>query len=159
LLNHPETVMEKRVLDLASGSGVVSIAAAMSGARSTVANDTDSFAETAISLNADVNQIHVKWLGEDLVSHANFDDNEGDAMPYDVILAGDVFYDAAMAEAFDHFVRQATAAGKTVLVSNPGRSYFRKQELEELVGYEIPVIRELEDLSLKRTSVWRYLTD
>jgi predicted nicotinamide N-methyase len=158
LLNHPETVREKRVLDLASGSGVVSIAAAMSGTRSTVANDTDSFAETAISLNADVNQIHVKWLGEDLISHANFDDNEGDAMPYDVILAGDVFYDAAMAEAFDHFLRQA-AAGKTVLVSNPGLSYFRKQEPEELVSYEIPVIRELEDLSLKRTSVWRYPTD
>jgi predicted nicotinamide N-methyase len=116
-------------------------------------------AETAISLNADANQIHVRWLGEDLVNHANFDDNERDAMPYDVILAGDVFYDAAMAEAFDHFFRQAAAAGKTVLVGDPGRSYFRKQELEELVSYEIPVIRELEDLSLKRTSVWRYLTD
>ncbi len=159
MLDHPETVREKRVLDLASGSGVVSIAAAMSGARCTVANDTDRFAETAMSLNADANQIHVRWLGEDLVSHANFDDNECDAMPYDVILAGDVFYDAAMAEAFDHFLRQAAAAGKTVLVGDPGRSYLRKQEFEELVSYEIPVNCELEDLFLKRTSVWRYLTD
>ena len=53
VLDHPHVVADRRVLDLATGSGIVAIAAALAGARSVTANDTDpqALAAAAASRN------------------------------------------------------------------------------------------------------------
>src|SRR6185312_15450407 len=88
VLDHPETVRGRKILDFASGSGLVAIAAAMAGASSVVAADIDPFCQTAIRLNTEVNGVTVEFSGADLIGI-----DEG----WDVVLAGDVFYDASFA--------------------------------------------------------------
>ncbi|WP_420102533.1 class I SAM-dependent methyltransferase [Bosea sp. (in: a-proteobacteria)] len=146
LLDHPSLVAGRHVLDFASGSGLVAIAAAKAGAARVEACDIDGFATAAIAINAEANGVAVSARLEDLVGR-----DEG----WEVICAGDVCYERAMAEAVMDWLEQLNRRGATVLVGDPGRSYLPRENLEEIASYQVPVTRSLEDAEIKRSSVWR----
>ena len=146
LLDHPHEVTGKRVIDFATGSGLVAIAAMKAGAADVLAADIDPFCAAAVALNAEANDASVAFTAANLL-----DDPPPAA---DVILAADIFYEKPMAEAAMAWLGQARAAGARVLVGDPGRSYFPKAGLIHLAEYRVPTTRELEDAEVKRTSVW-----
>jgi predicted nicotinamide N-methyase len=148
VLDRPEVVAGKRVIDFASGSGLVAVAAMKAGAASVLAADIDVFCEAAVSLNAAANGVAVAFTGVNLL----------DAAPpawAEVILAGDICYEKPLAERVLAWLGEARAAGATVLIGDPGRSYFPREGLEKLAEYQVPTTRELEDMEVKKTSVWR----
>jgi predicted nicotinamide N-methyase len=147
ILDQPDIVSGKRVLDFASGSGLVAIAARMAGARHVLAADIDPWTETAVRLNAGLNGVELGFTGEDLI---------GSAVDQDVLLAGDVFYDRDLAAALVPWLVRLAADGVTVLVGDPGRAYLPKDRLEACAVYEVPVTRALEDSEVKKTTVWRF---
>jgi predicted nicotinamide N-methyase len=147
ILDHPEIVAGKRVIDFASGSGLVAIAAMKAGAASVLAADIDVFCEAAIGLNADGQRRRSRpsprstcWMPSPPAA--------------DVLLAGDICYERPMAEAVMAWLGQGRAAGATVLIGDPGRTYFPKDGLVKLAEYQVQTTRELEDMAVKRTSVW-----
>jgi predicted nicotinamide N-methyase len=148
VLDHPETVRGRKILDFASGSGLVAIAAAMAGASSVVAADIDPFCQTAIRLNTEVNGVTVEFSGVDVI---------GTDAGWDVVLAGDVFYDADFAGRLVPWFENLAARGAKILIGDPGRAYLPKSGLERLAIYEVPVTRALEDAEIKRTTVWRFI--
>ncbi|MBW6423932.1 methyltransferase [Rhizobium sp. XQZ8] len=147
ILDHPETVAGKRVLDFASGSGLVAIAAKLADAADVLAADIDPWTQTAVALNAAENGVEIRFTGEDQV---------GRVVDADVILAGDVFYDRDFADVLIPWFSRLAGEGKSVLVGDPGRSYCPKDRLERLAVHEVPVTRALEDSEVKRTTVWRF---
>ena len=147
LLDRPEVVRDKRVLDFASGSGLVAIAAARAGAASVEASDVDAFAIAAIGLNAALNCVRVEARAADLVGHDG---------GFDAVLAGDIFYDRDIAEPVTEWLSGLARRGVTVLIGDPGRSYLDQDRLERLATYEVPVTRALEDSEVKKSSVWRF---
>ncbi len=148
VLDHPESVSGKRVVDFASGSGLVAIAAAKAGAAAVIAADIDPWTETAIRLNAALNGVDVDFTGRNLV---------GTPVEADVLLAGDVFYDRAFADLLVPWFLELTAKGVSVLVGDPGRAYLPKQRLVAEATYQVPVTRALEDSEVKKTTVWRFV--
>ncbi|MFE1601406.1 class I SAM-dependent methyltransferase [Methylobacterium sp. ID0610] len=149
VLDHPETVAGARVLDFASGSGLVAVAAAMAGAVSVEASDLDVFALAAIGLNAAENGVgdRVRALAGDLVGR-----DEG----WDCVLAADIFYERDLAARVSDWLGRLQARGARVLIGDPGRAYLPKDRLESLATYAVPVTRALEDAEIKRTGVWRF---
>ena len=147
VLDHPGTVRGRRVLDFASGSGLVAIAAMKAGAAEAVAADIDPFCETAIRLNAAANDVSVRFLGADCIGT---DDG------WQVVLAGDVFYEKPLADRLLPWFAALKARDAEILIGDPGRAYLPKAGLEKLAVYEVPVTRALEDAEVKRTTVWRF---
>ncbi|RWE65803.1 MAG: methyltransferase [Mesorhizobium sp.] len=146
VLDNPRTVRGKRVLDFASGSGLVAIAAMKAGAKQVIAADIDPFCETAIALNLEANGVEAQFLGTDCVGT---DDG------WDVVLAGDVFYDKTFADRLLPWFTSLRARGAEILVGDPGRAYLPRTGLQSLAVYQVPVTRVLEDAEVKRTTVWR----
>lgn len=147
VLDHPEIVAAKAVVDFASGSGIVAIAAAKAGAARVLAADIDVFCEAAVALNATANEVALEFAAHDLL----------EAPPpgwAEVILAGDICYEKPLAERVMAWLGAARAAGATVLIGDPGRSYFPRSGLNKLAEYQVPTTRELEDLEIKKTAVW-----
>ena len=147
LLDHPVEVEGRDVLDLASGSGLVAIAAAMAGATPVTASDVDLFAVAAIALNAEANGVAVAGTMEDVL--------DGDGGGADVVLAGDVFYERPMADRVLGFLERARTRGASVLVGDVGRAFLPRERFVEVATYEIPVARTLEDADIKSSMVWR----
>jgi predicted nicotinamide N-methyase len=146
ILDHPAEVAGRRVLDFGSGSGLVAIAAVKAGARDVVAADIDAFALAAIQLNAEANAVELQTTGEDLI---------GRDKRWDVILLGDMCYERPLAERLLAWLRTLAAGGTTVLLGDPGRSYFPKSGVEKLDTYRVQTTRELEDREIRETSVYR----
>ena len=149
VLDNPQEVARKRVLDLASGSGLVAIAAAKAGAAPVIAADIDPFTEAAIALNAEANSVYIEIILPDLL-----DRSVQSAPRYDVILVGDLFYERDTAARALAFLDRHAAIGARVLIGDPGRTYLPKERLTRLAEYSVPVTRELEELDIKRTTVW-----
>lgn len=147
ILDHPDHVAGKDVTDLASGSGLVAIAALKAGARSVTAFDIDAFARTAIMLNAAENNVIIEARGDDLLSGIP-------APAAQTVLAGDIFYERDTAERAFAFLSAQAAHGATVLIGDPGRSYLPKDKLRKIAEYKVPVTRDLEDAEIKNTAVW-----
>ncbi|TXM69265.1 methyltransferase [Methylobacterium sp. WL103] len=150
LLDNPEVVAGRRVLDFASGSGLVAIAAAKSGAASVLASDLDPFAIAAIPLNAAANGVagRITATAADLV---------GTVPDVDLVLAADIFYERDLAAAVGGWLGRLHAAGTTVLLGDPGRSYLPRARLEAIASYAVPVTRALEDAEIKQSHVWRFV--
>jgi predicted nicotinamide N-methyase len=146
LLDHPQEVAGMRVIDFASGSGLVAIAAMKAGAASVLAADIDPFCGAALTLNAEANGVSVGFTDKDLL--------DAPAPEAEVILAGDICYEKPLAEKVMAWLRTAQARGARVLIGDPGRSYFPREGLQKLAEYQVPTTRELEDMEVKRTAVW-----
>ena len=146
LLDHPDQVAGKRVIDLATGSGLVAVAAMKAGAASVLAADIDPFCAAAVAANARSNGVEIAFTDANLL--------DAPPPPVDLICAGDVFYEKPMAEAVLTWLKQAQANGTRVIVGDPGRTYFPKSGLTLLAEYTVPTTRELEDQEVKRSRVW-----
>ena len=146
LLDHPDQVAGKRVIDLATGSGLVAVAAMKAGAASVLAADIDPFCAAAVAANARSNGVEIAFTEANLL--------DTPPPPVDLICAGDVFYEKPMAEAVLKWLKQAQANGSRVIVGDPGRTYFPRSGLTLLAEYTVPTTRELEDQEVKRSRVW-----
>jgi predicted nicotinamide N-methyase len=146
LLDNPHEVAGKRVLDFATGSGLVGIAAMKAGAAHALGTDIDPFCHAAVALNAKANGMAMDFTDADLL----------DRPPpvVDVICAGDVCYEKPMTERVLAWLAQAQAQGARILIGDPGRTYFPKDGLTFLAEYSVPTTRELEDFAIKRSCVW-----
>jgi predicted nicotinamide N-methyase len=149
VMDHPGLVCARRVLDLASGSGLAAIAAAKAGAVPVVASEIDAFAEAAIALNAERNDVYIEILGQDLLDHPS-----PLAPRYDVILVGDLFYERDTAQRALAFLERHATLGTKVLIGDPGRTYLPTDRLAKQCEYTVPVTRDLEDRSIKQTAVF-----
>lgn len=148
LIDHPDWVRGKRVLDFAAGSGLSAIGAAKAGAALTQAAEIDDFAIAAIALNARINNVVIDLVREDLV---------GVEPRWDVVLAGDVCYERPMAEKVIAWFRALAGRGVAVLMGDPGRAYLPQSGLLELARYWVPTSLELEDRTERETIVWRLM--
>ena len=146
VLDQPEGVAGRRVLDLACGSGLCGFAAVLAGAAEVLAADIDPFAEAAVALNGRANDLAVGFEGRDLVGSPLSD--------VDVVLAGDVCYDAEMTAQMLPWLRSVAAAGTRVLLGDPGRHYLPQAGLTEVAAYDVPTTRELEGVHSKRVRVF-----
>lgn len=147
ILDHPFMVKDRHVVDFATGSGLVAIAAKMAGAASVLAADIDPLTRAAVSLNAEANGCHVEFTADDMI---------GVSLDADILLAGDVFYDRSFADLLVPWFTDLSQRGIDVLVGDPGRSYLPKERLVALAEYQVPVTRALEDSEIKRTVVWQF---
>jgi predicted nicotinamide N-methyase len=146
VLDNPAIVFKKSVIDLASGSGLVAIAAMKAGAAHVVAADIDAFAAVAMQLNAATNAVALSSTTKDLLQNAP---------PHvDVILVGDLFYEKSIAAKVFEWLSSAQNQGTTILIGDPGRTYLPRDKLQKQAEYNVPVTRDLEDAEIKRTAVW-----
>jgi len=148
VLDRPELVRGRRVLDFAAGCGLAAIAAARAGALSVEAAEVDPLAVAAIRLNAALNGAEVSALEEDVV---------GQPCRWDRVIAGDVCYEAPMARRILPWLRSLAAAGAEVWLADPGRAYVPSEGLEPIARLSVPVTRELEDRELRQVVVARLL--
>lgn len=146
LLDHPGEVKGRSVLDFATGSGLVAIAAKIAGAARVLANDIDDFCAAAVEANAAANGVDLAFTGENLL--------DADPPAFDVICAGDICYEKPLAERVRAWLGAAQANGSRVLIGDPRRSYFSTKGLRPLAEYRVRTTRELEDMEVKRTGVW-----
>jgi predicted nicotinamide N-methyase len=146
LREHPEAVTGRRVVDFGSGSGLCAIAAMLVGAAEVTAIDIDPLAAAAIELNARANGVRVSIERRDVL-----DSEPPDA---DMIVAGDCWYEAALAARVMPWLRRAQGRGIDVLIGDPGRRYLPTAELTMLATYDVRTTTELEDLDLKRGTVY-----
>jgi predicted nicotinamide N-methyase len=148
LLDDPDLVAGRAVLDLATGSGLVAIAAARAGASVVTANDIDPLSLAATQANAEANAVTVRCVEGDLL-----DTTQGYAEA-GVILAGDVCYSREMAARVLPYLRRAAGRGSLVLVGDPGRAYL-PDGLVKRATYDVPVNEALESCAIRRTTVWQ----
>ncbi len=147
LRDHPDVAAGRRVFDLASGSGICSLAAMRAGASEATGADIDPFAIAAIRLNARANGFRIDTVADDVL-----DDPPPDA---DIVLAGDCCYDAELARRVMPWLQRASAAGIDVLVGDPGRIHLPKDALLELAAYDVRTTTDLDDLAFTQARVYR----
>jgi len=147
LLDHPEVVRGRRVLDFAAGSGLQGIAAMLAGAAAVEAVEIDAFACAACRLNAEANGVEIVVQEADIVGMAN--------PGWDVVLAGDICYERPAAERITAWLRGLVTQDCLVLLGDPGRTYLPRQGLERIIAYGVKTSRELEDSDLRNAVVWR----
>lgn len=147
VLDTPDLVRDRQVLDFAAGSGMTAIAAAMAGAASAQAAEIDTVAAAAILLNARANAVRIDVLDDDVLDRSD--------CPWDVVLAGDVCYERPMAERVFAWMRRCAASGATVLMADPGRAYLPRTGLMKVAAYTIPCSLELEDRTSRDVTVYK----
>ncbi len=148
LLDHPETAAGRQVIDLASGSGLVAIAAARAGAAAVTAYDVDPLAAAAITMNAAANHVAVRAVCADILGRDDLPDGT------DLVLVADAFYERDLACRVTRFLDLARACGVAALIADLGRAYLPRDRLTPLTGYDVPGLGALEDRDVKRTTVW-----
>jgi predicted nicotinamide N-methyase len=146
ILDRPDLVRGRTVLDFGAGSGVVAIASAMAGGRVTAA-EIDPFAAAAIALNAALNKVEIAIERADVIGR--------ETAPWQTVLAGDMCYERPLAERLTRWLRALAARGVTVLLGDPGRAYLPGEGLESLARYDVPTPLELEDRTSREGVVWR----
>jgi predicted nicotinamide N-methyase len=147
LLDRPEAVTGRHVIDVASGSGLVAIAAALAGAAAVTAYDIDPLAAAAVMVNADANGVTVPAACADILSGPPPDGT-------DLILVADAFYQVDLAAQVMRFLDRSHARGTAILVGDFGRRYLPRVRLVPLASYDVPGLAALEDADVKHTTVW-----
>jgi len=148
-LDNPDIVKGKRVLDFAAGGAVSGIAAKMSGAEQVTASELDAFAIEACRANATLNAVELDTELGDVVGR--FD-------AWDMIIAGDVFYEDEGARHIGAWLEESARRGTRVLIGDPGRSFLPREKLDRLAEYTVPVTRDLEDREVRYAKVWSFNT-
>lgn len=149
ILDHPEIVRGRTVLDFAGGCGLIAIAAAKSGAKSVTCADIDPFALAATRLNAELNKVTIAFEESDLVGR----ENQG----WDVVLSGDICYEKPLAERVTTWLRTLAGGGAVVMIGDPGRDYLPKEGLVEVARQTVETSLELEDRTEREAIIWRIL--
>ena len=149
LMDNPDVVAGKTVLDFASGSGLGAIAAVKAGATTVLASEIDTFAGAAMQANAAINNVAFDIVVEDVVGRHD--------PAWSVILAGDVCYEKAMADRIFAWLQVLANEGRTVLMGDPNRTYLPKTGLEPIAKYSVPTTRAIEDTDVRNARVWRVL--
>lgn len=149
VLDHAALVRGRRVLDFATGSGLVALAAARAGASSVVAVDVDPFCAAAVRLNAELNRLDVSFRAGD--------PRGAPAPGVDVVLAGDVFYERGLADGALAWFRALAAEGVLVLAGDADRTYAPAAGVRELAVYEVPTSVEIEERPIRRARVLEIL--
>jgi predicted nicotinamide N-methyase len=152
LLDHPETVRGRRAIDIASGSGLVAIAAAKAGAAAVTAYDIDPVAAVAIRMNAAANGVRVRAVCADVLEQDNLP-----ACGADLVLVADAFYQRDLASKVMRFAERGRARGADVLVGDFGRAHLPRDRLAPLASYDVSGQRMLEGSEIKRTTIWTLL--
>jgi predicted nicotinamide N-methyase len=150
VMDHPGQVAGKRVLDFACGCAIAGIGAAKAGAARVEASEIDPFAVEAARANAALNGVEIAAEETDLV---------GEDRGWDVVLAGDVFYEGPGAGRIRAWLRALHDRGALVLIGDPGRAFLPKDALEPLARYDTPVSRDLEDREIRFARVWRFASE
>ncbi|MCP2340434.1 class I SAM-dependent methyltransferase [Actinomadura rupiterrae] len=150
VLDHPDVVAGRRVADIASGSGLVAIAAALAGAAHVTAFDVDPLARTAATENAALNDVVVEVVQADVTRTPGLHEALQTA---DVVLAGDVCYDPDMAPPMLAALRACAARGAKVLVGDPHRPYLPRG-LASIAEYDVPETGNLEERDTTRAAVF-----
>lgn len=145
IYDHPDEVRGRRVLDFAAGCGVGAIAASRMGATHVEAADIDPLAVAAIALNAASNDVVVDAKAADIVGHP---------CCWDLILCGDVCYEAPMAGHIVPWLREL-ARHADVWLADPGRAYLPRDGLHEFARYVVPTSLELEDRIEREVVLYR----
>jgi len=130
ILDNPQIVRGRRVLDLGAGGGIVAIAAAKSGAAKVLAGEVDRVGRAALALNAEANGVAVEIIENDLLF--------GPPPPVDLILVGDLFYEQALARRVVAFLDRCVESGIEALVGDPGRTTLPRSRLTTLAEYPTP---------------------
>ncbi len=146
VLERPDEVAGRRVLDIATGSGLVAIAAVVAGAAEVAAADIDPFSEAAVALNARANAVRLGYIGRDLLDEPTPD--------VDVLLAADTWYEGPLAARFRPWLQDAADRGIRVLIGDPSRRYLSTDGLEEIASYEVETTTLLEDRAIVRSRVF-----
>jgi predicted nicotinamide N-methyase len=149
LLDHPERVAGRSVLDFGAGSGLVAIAAAKAGAASVLACEIDHFAAAAIAANTALNNVAIAVTTSDVLDMVD--------PRCEVVTAGDICYERPMADRVMGWLRGLAARGTLVLLGDPGRAYLPSEGIVELAHYVVPTSRELEDRECRDTVIWEVL--
>lgn len=150
VLDHPDVVAGRTVLDLGAGSGLVAVAAARAGAARVIASEVDAYGRAATRVNAEDNRVGPVEVTGDLL--------DGEPDPgVDVVLAGDVCYDRAMTERVLPFLGQAWLRGAAVFLGDPGRPYLPREGLVAVAEFDVPETEPPPDrpAQVRRTTVWR----
>ncbi|ASS57320.1 class I SAM-dependent methyltransferase [Rhizobium leguminosarum] len=129
LLDRPEIVVGRRVLDLGAGSGLVAIAAAKAGAAAVTAVDIDANAIAAIGLNAAINGVDIVARAADII--------EDPPPEIDLLVVGDLFYDPTLALRVMAFLRRCQASGIEVLIGDPERAHLPQGELSRIATHAV----------------------
>jgi len=137
ILDNPGVVRNKRVMDFAAGGGIAAIAAAKAGASLAMADDIDQLAQTSVFINAALNHVDV--------SIERVMDMGKPFTGADIILLGDGCYQQAMSITIMRWLKLCAGKGVRVLIADPGRAYQPKEGITEIMRYEVPTSRDLED--------------
>lgn len=146
LLDHPDQVAGRFVVDFGAGSGLVAIAAAMAGAAHVLAAEIDHFAAAAIASNARLNQVEIEVTTADLI--------DSDDPRWERVTAGDVCYEQPMAGRATVWFRSLARRGCVVLLGDPGRAFLPTAGLRERARYAVPTSRDLEGCEVRDGVVW-----
>jgi predicted nicotinamide N-methyase len=149
LLDHPQAVRGRPVIDIASGSGLAAIAAAMAGAAAVTAYDIDPLAAAAIGVNAAANGVTVLAVCADVLDREDLP-----APGTGLVLVADAFYQRDLAARVIRFAERGRARGAAVLAGDFGRAHLPRDRLTPLASYDVPGQHVLEDSAVKRTTVW-----
>ncbi len=145
VLDNQAQIAGKHVLDFAAGGGLAAIACAMAGAASVTAAEIDPMASSAITLNADLNAVAVTVVIGDVV---------GQDCAWDLILCGDVCYEAPMTAHILPWLRRMAGSAE-VWIADPGRAYLPKAGMVEFARYVVPTSTELEDRTTREVGLYR----
>jgi predicted nicotinamide N-methyase len=148
VLDHPEVVKVRHVADIASGSGLVAIAASLAGAAEVTAYDIDPLAAAAITVNARANGVAVRVVCADVA------DDQRRFPDADLVLVADAFYERGLAGKVMRFLERSRSRGADVLIGDLGRAYLPRDRLTPLASYDVPGLAALEDSDTRRTTVW-----
>jgi predicted nicotinamide N-methyase len=161
VLDTPVAVRGKRVVDIGAGSGLTAVAAAMAGASDVIASEIDPFAGAAIALNAALNGVTVAVESRDFLSTfdplaAALSAPFGDIDAGLCLLIGDMCYERPLADKIVAFMRRCAARGADVLLADPGRAYLPADGLQLVATYDVPTSLDLEDRTVRTTTVYRW---
>lgn len=145
LLDDPARVEGRRVMDVASGAGLAAIAAAKAGAASVLAMDIDPLAGAAIALNAEENGIVLDIRTGDVTAVTP---------EADLILCGDICYEASSLHGLWPWLQRAAGAAEVIL-ADPGRAYRPLEGLVEITRMIVPTLRDLESRDERETVLFR----
>ena len=149
IADHPEIVAGRRVLDFASGSGLVAIAAAKAGAAQVEASEIDPFALAAIApQRRSQRRADLSCATADLVGR----DEAGRSCSPATSPMSATWRRAVSRTGCTALARRGAAGADR----RPRPLLSRARSARSLAEYAVPVTRELEDCEIKLTGVYRF---